>query len=82
MRKLPSYAGKMHMGTETICLLGYPCYMHLPVGTNTSLSRISELASDGAPDGHLYVSRVEDDEGGVASQLQGNALDGLAALGH
>ena len=56
--------------------------MYLPVGTNASLSCISELGGDGAPDGHLHIGRVEDDEGGVASQLQGNALDGVAALGH
>ena len=42
-----------------------------PVGADAGLSGVAELGGHAAGDGLVHVGRVEDDEGGVAAQLQG-----------
>lgn len=51
-----------------------------PVGTDTSLTRASELGSDGTGNGGGDVGVFKDDERSVATKLERHLLEGRRAL--
>ena len=46
------------------------------------LSRVSKFGSHGSLDGFVQIGALKDDEGGVASKLQGNPFHAISALTH
>ena len=51
-----------------------------PVGADAGLAGVAELGGHAAGHGLIHVGRVEDDEGSVATQLQGDLLHRTSAL--
>lgn len=52
------------------------------VGADASLARGAELGGDGTSHSGVDVGVIEDDEGGVAAELEGQLLEGAGALLH
>ena len=69
--------GLLELGDERVVHAGLD---EDAVGGDASLAGVTELGSHAALDREVEVGRVEDDEGGVAAELQGDLLHGRGTL--